>query len=131
MKAYSLDLRERIIDRVLSGLSDAQVSEMLGVSRSTVKRYVRQYRADGDLSPRPRPGQPAVKGAALDAGLGPHLAQYPDATLAEHCQYWAAATGQRVSISTMRRAICRADWTRKKSLQSPASAMRSSASTGC
>jgi transposase len=131
MKAYALDLRQRVIDLVLRGLSYPQVSALLSISPSTVKRYVRQYRNGGDLCPRPRPGQPAVKGAALDAGLGPQLAQYPDATLAEHCQHWAATTGQQVSLATMRRAIARADWTRKKSRPAPASATRSSASSGC
>jgi transposase len=124
MKAYSLDLRQRVIDLVLSGMSYRQVADLLAVSHATVKRYVRAYRRDGDLSPRPRPGRVSVAGAALDAGLGPQLDTYPDATLAEHCRHWEAATGQCVSISTMRRAICRADWTRKKSLPSPANATR-------
>ena len=131
MKAYSLDLRQRVITLVRNGRSYPQVSDLLGVSHSTVKRYVRQYRADGNLSPRPRPGRAAVVGAALDAGLGPQLAQYPDATLAEHCRYWHATTGQRVSSSSLRRAIVRADWTRKKSLLSPASVTKSRASAGC
>lgn len=131
MKAYSLDLRERVITLVLSGMSYPQVADLLAVSHSTVKRYMRRYRADGDLSPRPRPGRVSVVGAALDAGLEPQLDTYPDATLAEHCRHWDAATGQRVSLSSMRRAICRADWTRKQSLPSPANATKSSASSGC
>jgi transposase len=132
MCAYSLslDLRQRVIDLVLSGLSYPQVAEVLRISPATVKRYVRRYRTHGDLTPRPRTGRPSVNGAALDAGLVPQLQAQPDATLAEHCRQWQADTGMVVSVSTMRRAVCRARWTLKISLPSPASAPRSSASPG-
>lgn len=130
MNAYSLDLRQRVIDLVLSGLSSPQVADLLGISLSTVKRYVRQYRTQGDLTPRPRTGRPPVKAAALDAGVAAQLAAQPAATLAEHCRQWQTDTGMAVSISTMRRAICRARWTVKKSPPSPVSATRSRASPG-
>ena len=130
MNAYSLDLRQRVIDLVLGGLSYPQVADLLGISLSTVKRYVRQYRTHGDLTPRPRPGRPSVKGAALDAGLLPQLQAHPDATLAEHGRRWQAETGMPVSEATLRRAIRRADWTMKKSPRSPANGMKSNASPG-
>ena len=44
-----------------------------------------------------------------------HRRAVPDATLAEHRERWAAATGVRVSPATMPRAVRRLDWTRNKS----------------
>ncbi len=130
MKAYSLDLRQRIIAAIDTGLPHQQVAERFGVSRATVTRLVRLRRQTGMLAPRPRPGRPSQLGAALDAGLLPQLQAQPDASLAAHCQRWQETTGCTVSLATMRRAIRRADWTVKTSRSSPVSATKSSASPG-
>lgn len=130
MKAYSLDLRQRIIDAVDSGLPHQAIATQFGVSRATVTRLLRLRRQTGTLAPRPRPGRPSQLGAALDAGLLPQLQAQPDATLAAHCQRWQGTTGGTVSLTTMRRAIRRAGWTVKKSRSSPVSATKSSVSPG-
>ncbi len=114
MKAYSVDLREKVVAAVDRGLPRAAAAAAFGVSPSTVKRWLRQRRRTGALAPRPVPGRPARLGAALDAGLAAQLRAAPDATVAEHCAAWEAATGQAVSPSTMRRAIDRRGWTRTK-----------------
>jgi transposase len=114
MKAYSRDLRERILTAVDAGEPHHRIAARFRVSRATVTRLVRLRRRTGDIAPRPRPGQPARLGAALDAGLLPQLQARPDATLAEHCATWQQATGQAASSSTMHRAIARLGWTRKK-----------------
>lgn len=114
MKAYSRDLRERILAAVDTGVAHHRVAARFHVSRATVTRLVRLRRQAGDLAPRPRPGQPARLGAALDAGLLPRLQARPDATLAEHCAAWRQTTGQAVSASTLHRAIARLGWTRKQ-----------------
>lgn len=127
MKAYSLDLRERVITLIDAGLSAPAIAARLHVSVATVKRYRRRHRAGLDLAPRPRPGRPAVKATALDAALTSQLRAHPDATLAEHCRHWHAQADMSVSASTMRRAILRADWTVKKSPSSLGSATKSTA----
>jgi transposase len=113
MKAYSTDLREKVVAAVARGMPRPSVSETFGVSSATIKRWVRLHRT-GSVAPRPIPGRPPRLGAALDAGLRAQLQATPDATLAEHCATWEQATGQRVSLNTMHRAILRAGWTRKK-----------------
>jgi hypothetical protein len=50
----------------------------------------------------------------LQANVQAQLEKAPDATLQEHCQTWEAASGVKVSISTMSRAIRQVRWTRKK-----------------
>ena len=44
----------------------------------------------------------------------------PDATVLEHCAWWAKQTGQPLSEATMWRAIRRLGWTHKKSRWQPA-----------
>src|SRR5437870_7127502 len=103
MKAYSLDLRERIVAAAADGLPHPAVARTFGVSRSSVTRYLRQHRASGSLAPRPIPGRPAVKASALADGLVAQLRATPAATIAEHCQQWQTTTGLAVSPATMRR----------------------------
>ena len=46
MKAYSQDLRQRILQTVDEGKTQAQAADLLKVSETTVKRYVRQRRSE-------------------------------------------------------------------------------------
>ncbi len=114
MKAYSQDLRERVLRAVDQGRPRSEIISLFGVSRATIKRYLKQRRELGTLSPKPIPGRPSRKGAALQAGLSSQLHTHSDATLEEHCQVWEAAHGMRVSTATMSRAMARLGWTRKK-----------------
>jgi transposase len=114
MKAYSRDLRARILAAVDASEPHSRIATRFQVSRATVTRLVRLRRATGDFAPRPRPGRPARLGTALDAGLLAQLPAQPDATIAEHGATWQQATGQAVSSATMVRAIGRQNWTRKK-----------------
>jgi transposase len=113
MKAYSPDLRQKVVAAIDRGMPRAVVAAAFDVSLSTIKRWLRR-RQTGSLAPRTSPGRPARRGAALDAGLAAQLRAAPDATIAEHCAAWEQTTGQGVSPSTMRRAIERLGWTRKK-----------------
>jgi transposase len=115
MKAYSLDLRERILRAVDQGKPRAEIAGLFGVSESTIKRYVRQRREKGHVLPKPIPGRPPTKRAPLEAQLEAQLEQQPDATRASHCDSWQAQAGIKVSLSTMSRAIEHLKWTRKKS----------------
>ena len=114
MRAYSRDLRERILAAADGGEPHHRLAARFRVSRATVTRLVRLRREAGDIAPRPRPGRPARLGAALEAGLLPQLRAQPDGTVAEHCAAREQATGQAVGPSTMRRAIARLGWTRQK-----------------
>ncbi len=114
MKAYSHDLRERVVRAVDQGYKRADIIKLFGVSRATIKRYLKQRRETGELLVRPIPGRPSKKFAPLLQGLVAQLETCPDATLEAHCQVWEQAHGLRVSTTTMGRAIRRVGWTRKK-----------------
>jgi transposase len=114
MRAYSYDLRLRILHAVDQGKSRAEIIKTFDVSRATIKRYLKLRRETGDVKPKTIPGRPPKKGAALRAGLPSQLDAYPDATLADHCQIWETNQGVQVSTASMSRAIQHLNWTRKK-----------------
>ena len=57
MKAYSLDLRQRVLSAALRGdRTIPEVGELFGVSATFVNKMLRLHRAGGDLAPRPSRG---------------------------------------------------------------------------
>jgi transposase len=114
MKAYSQDLRERVLRAVDQGYQRVDIIKLFGVSRATIKRYLKQRRETGAVNVKPIPGRPPKKFAPLQAHLVAQLEAHPDAKLAAHCQMWEEQQGVAVSTSTMSRAIRRVGWTRKK-----------------
>ena len=114
MKAYSEDLRERVIRAVEAGRPREEVAAWFEVSVPTIERWLRLKRETGGLTRRPVPGAVAVKTAGLPAASAERLAEHADATLADHCSWWHAVSGWGVSTATMSRAVTRLGWTRKK-----------------
>jgi transposase len=121
MKAYSLDLRQRVLTAVTAGHPQVAVAERFQVGVATVRRWVRLQEATGSLAPRPRRGRRPHLGLDDAAALDAQLAAAPDATLAEHCARWGQTHGRRPSRSAMCRALQRRDWRRKKRRSTPAS----------
>ena len=57
MKAYSLDLRQRVLRAALSGdHTIAEVASLFGVGTAFVNKMLRLHRAGEDLTPRPHGG---------------------------------------------------------------------------
>jgi transposase len=52
MKAYSEDLRTKIVEAVERGISKPQAAHLFGVSLSSVKRYWRIARRGETLTPK-------------------------------------------------------------------------------
>ena len=113
MKAYSEDLRERVVAAVERGTKRSAVVVTFAVSLPTIKRWVKQRRETGSLAPKPIPGPPAIKLGALVEALPARLVEQADATLDEHCSWWREVSGVEVSTATMSRAITALNWTRK------------------
>ena len=124
MRAYSRDLRERIVRAVDQGRSQREAARLFGVGVSSVKRYLGQRARTGSLERRPIPGGPRRIRAEQEASLRARIEAAPEATLAEQCAWWEGEQAQRVSGPTMWRAIRRLGWTRKKDRWVPASATR-------
>src|SRR5690348_17531556 len=115
MHAYSTDLKERLVRAVADGQPMRAAARRFGVAVTTVKRAVVQQRETGSLERKPIPGGPRRIGPEQDAVLRARLEAAPDATVLEHCAWWAEQQGQQVSEATMWRAIRRLGWTHKKS----------------
>jgi transposase len=114
MRAYSPDLRKKIIDAVGCGLTKTEVARTFGVSRSSVRRYVKMDKEGGSLVPAKPPGSwPKIAGCSKRL-LEQDLEQRPAATLAQRCTYLLQITGIRVGISTLWRAMKRLGYSYKK-----------------
>ena len=129
MKAYSVDLRQRILAAIDHGMPRQQVVTTFGVSLATIKRLLTRRRDLGDLTPTSPPGRHRSIPAAQHAALWAQLEAHRDATLETHTQVWNAAQGTAVSRWTLGRAIKRLGWTRKKRLWVPPSATNRSGPT--
>src|ERR671921_2245628 len=106
MRAYSKDLRLRVLAAVDRGMPRREVAETFGVSVSTVKRYLLRLRREtGGVEAKPIPGPAAPKRAALEEGLPAQVRLNPDLTLEEHCKLFEEERGMAVSSATMSRAL--------------------------
>jgi putative transposase len=56
MKAYSVDLRTKIVQSVKKGVSKSETARRFGVNRSTVGRYLKRLDESGSLAPKNAPG---------------------------------------------------------------------------
>ena len=56
MRAYSEDLRRKIVEAVQRGMGHNEAAHSFGVSLSSVKRYVGALRKGGSLRPKKHPG---------------------------------------------------------------------------
>jgi transposase len=114
MSELSLDLRRRIVDAYLSGLSGsyATTSTMFGVGEATVSRLLRRFRETGDVLKKPRGGNNPRR-VDLD-WLRRHAEAEPDARLVDRVDAWERHSGIRVHKSTMGFAMRDIGWTHKK-----------------
>lgn len=113
-KAYSVDLRERVLHAVDGGRPLREVSQTFRVSVPSIIRWKARRRALGHVQPSQAPGLSRHLVAADQERLQSQLEAQPDATLAAHCRKWQEQTGQSLSVPTMWRSIARLGWTRKK-----------------
>jgi len=114
MRAYSVDLRKKIVESVKKGVPKSETARRFGVHRATVKRYCKQLDERGTLEPGKAPGKaPKLDGKARKL-LAEDLQQRPWATHAQRAQFLLAVVGVRVSEATVCRAVRRLSRSRKK-----------------
>jgi transposase len=121
MAAYSLDLRERIVEAVEQQVgSKRTIARLFGVHESFLYKLLRQKRERGDLAPLPHGGGAQTK---LSAGQWQQVARWiattPDATLAELQEQVQQKLRVRVGVSTIWRGVETLGVTRKKRASAP------------
>jgi len=123
MKAYSLDLRQKIIDVYeQEEISQRQLAKRFSVALSFIVKLLRQYRTTGELSPKPFNGGVKLKLSPENLVLLADLIENNnDATLNELCQMLKDKIGVSISRATMGRMTQKLQLTVKKR-RDPASA---------
>src|SRR5215210_8897321 len=114
MSAYSLDLREKIVESVKKGVSKSETARRFGVHRATVKRYCKQLDEHGTLQPRKAPGKRPKLDKKATKLLLEDLEERPWATHSQRAEFLFALSGVRVSEATVCRAVGRLRRSRKK-----------------
>ena len=102
MKPYSLDMRQKIINTYEAGnTSIRKVAERFQVSKSTVQALLKRKKETGRLLPSQAKGGKQSQLFGHEQQIEEMVAQYPDYTLAEYCEYWHEKTGVWLSESAM------------------------------
>ncbi len=116
MRAYSLDLRQKVVAAVERGDSTIEeVAASFGVGLTFVKKMLRQHRETGDLRPRPHGGgqTPRLSTRHLKL-LRAEVARDSGKTAEALRDYLAERGGVTVSRPTVSRALSRLGLSRKK-----------------
>ncbi len=121
MKAYSIDLRTKIVDSVRRGVSKSETARRFGVNRSTVGRYLKRLdEEDGSLAPKKAPGSPPKLDESAMRLLEEDIKSRPWATHKQRSEFLFATCGVEVSETTICRAIKKhLSHSRKKDRQEP------------
>ena len=116
MKAYSLDLRQKIIDVYeQEEISQRRLAKRFNVALSFIVKLLKQYRTTGDISPKPFNGGVKLKLSPENlVVLADLIENNNDATLDELCQMLKEKLGVRISRATMGRMTQRLKLTVKK-----------------
>ena len=110
MRAYSMDLRERVLRDSDAGLTAAAVAVKYHVSASWVRRLKQRRRETGEVAPRQqRYGRHPVLAPQLPT-LAALIHAQPDRTLAD----LQVALGTSASLATIWRAVKQLGFTLKK-----------------
>ena len=116
MKAYSQDLRERVIAAVEAGQpSRPEIAETFEVSESTIDKWVKRWRDIGSVAALPFGGGRQRTLKDCTSIIRAEVKRQPDVTLDELCECVATQTGVSASRSMMSRELQVLALPRKKS----------------
>ncbi len=111
MRAYSMDLRVRVLADCEAGIPSKAVALKYSVSSAWVRRLKQRLRETGEVEPRRAKTGPKPKLSGKEQELEELVAQAPDATLDELRQ----KLGLAVSVATLWRSLKALGLTLKKS----------------
>ena len=114
MAGYSQDLRERVVRLRSSGERLRRIAEVLDISVSSVKRYLKRHQETGSVAATVARRMVPMLGIADLAVIEGQWQAHNDWTLRQHLALFSEQTGRLVSVSTLGRAVARLGWTRKK-----------------
>jgi transposase len=118
-RAYSQDLRERVMAAVDSGTGAYAAAAVFRVSVSYVYKALGRRKRTGEARARPWAGGPKPKLAAHDEALCARIMSEPDMTLAELQAWLIAEHAMKVSIGCLWKRLRQLGLTLKKSHCAP------------
>ena len=121
MKAYSLDLRQKILDTYLeNGISQRQLAKRFCVTLGFIEKLLKQYRETGNIAPKVRTQQtpPKLNEQQLNV-LKEIVEAQNDATLREIREKLPEKTGITIGISTVDRMLKKMEISFKKKTCTP------------
>ena len=122
MKAYSIDLRERVLASVESGECNIpEAARRYKVSEPSIERWLARKRTTGSCAALPHSGGPSRQLVSAEAAIRAAVQAQPDVTLQELCERVAKETKIKSDPSMMYRELVRLKLPRKKSRSMPAS----------
>ena len=122
MDAYSEDLRHKIVEAVQQRrMSKSEAARAFGVSRSSVKRYVKAVCEGRSLRPGKAPGKKPKLDEKARRLLEADIEERPFAKLTNRREYLERVAGVTVSESTLSRVIRQMGFGRKKGRWVPVS----------
>lgn len=110
MKAYSMDLRERVLGVCDTGCGTKAVAERFQVSESWVRRLKQRQRERGQIGPCDQRHGPIPGWQSHAEAIRAAVSQHPDATLSEYRERFALP----LSRSALSRALIELGLPRKK-----------------
>jgi transposase len=116
MKAYSLDLRQRVVAAYEKGKgSIAEVAEQFNVGQTFVKKMLRQKREQGSVAPLAHGGgrQPSLSDKEHRL-LRQKVKEQPDISLAELQEHLSTKANVTVSVPTIHRSLRASGLSHKK-----------------
>jgi transposase len=115
MKAYSEDLRQKVVEAVEQhGTSKSEAARLFGISLSSVKRYTRLASQGESLTPRKGGGRPPIADETTRTLLEEDIRARPAATIKERGHFLESVAGKSLSEPTLRRLMKRMGFSRKK-----------------
>jgi transposase len=81
MRAFSLDLRTRVLADFQSGLTFAELGRKYSTSAEWVRQFIRRYQATGELEARPSRNRRVPFHQRYEAQLRAAVAEHPSLTL--------------------------------------------------
>jgi|SRR4028118_91551 transposase len=116
MKAYSLDLRQKIVEAYAEGnISQRQLAKQFRVALSFIEKLLKQHRETGSIAPKVRTQQTPTKLRPEQLMvLGSIVEANKDATLDELRYQLAQQTGVLIGRSTVDRMVKKLNLSVKK-----------------
>jgi transposase len=117
MKAYSEDLRQKVVEAVEQRrTSKSEAARLFSISLSSVKRYTKLASRGEPLAPRKGGGRPPKADELTRKLLEDDIRTRPAATVEERRRFLMRFAGKNLSEPTLRRLLKRMGFSRKKGL---------------